>query len=223
MLRARVLGALLCALLLSSAAVRADAPAGTSIPNLSQVKDQIVEYHDSGAYDADIAHAVGEAQVWLAAHLTTPGKLAIVLDIDETSLSNWPHMRQLDFGYVPELWNNWEHESAGWPIQPTVALYRFAKQHNIAVFFITSRPEKEREFTVRNLESAGYRGWDGLYLRGPDSPHGPSVIPYKSGVRKMLTEKGYHILLTMGDQMSDLDGGYADKGFKLPNPMYFIP
>jgi hypothetical protein len=27
----------------------------------------------------------------------------------------------------------------------------------------------------------------------------------------------------MGDQESDLSGGYAEKTFKLPNPVYFLP
>ena len=31
------------------------------------------------------------------------------------------------------------------------------------------------------------------------------------------------ILLTMGDQLSDLNGGYAERTFKLPNPVYYLP
>jgi hypothetical protein len=27
----------------------------------------------------------------------------------------------------------------------------------------------------------------------------------------------------MGDQLSDLEGGYAERTFKLPNPFYWIP
>jgi len=27
----------------------------------------------------------------------------------------------------------------------------------------------------------------------------------------------------VGDQFSDLKGGFADKGFKLPDPYYYIP
>ena len=38
-----------------------------------------------------------------------------------------------------------------------------------------------------------------------------------------LTEAGYTIVLSMGDQQSDLDGGYAERTFKLPNPVYFLP
>ena len=40
---------------------------------------------------------------------------------------------------------------------------------------------------------------------------------------KQLTEQGYTILLSIGDQQSDLDGGYAERTFKLPNPVYFLP
>ena len=33
---------------------------------------------------------------------------------------------------------------------------------------------------------------------------------------------GYLIILNVGDQESDLTGGFADRTFKLPNPFYFI-
>jgi hypothetical protein len=29
--------------------------------------------------------------------------------------------------------------------------------------------------------------------------------------------------VNIGDQMSDLDGGFAERTYKLPNPFYFIP
>ena len=35
---------------------------------------------------------------------------------------------------------------------------------------------------------------------------------------------GWHtIIANVGDQWSDLDGGFAERVFKLPNPVYFIP
>ena len=34
---------------------------------------------------------------------------------------------------------------------------------------------------------------------------------------------GYHIVADFGDQFSDLEGGFTDQTFKLPNPMYFLP
>jgi hypothetical protein len=46
---------------------------------------------------------------------------------------------------------------------------------------------------------------------------------FKAPERRRIAERGYTILLSMGDQQSDLDGGYAEKTFKLPNPVYFLP
>ena len=39
-------------------------------------------------------------------------------------------------------------------------------------------------------------------------------------MRRRIAEQGYTILLSMGDQESDLAGGYAERTFKLPNPFY---
>ena len=41
--------------------------------------------------------------------------------------------------------------------------------------------------------------------------------------RTRIEERGYTILLTMGDQESDLTGGHAQATFKLPNPVYYLP
>ena len=34
---------------------------------------------------------------------------------------------------------------------------------------------------------------------------------------------GYDIVANFGDQFSDLNGGFADSTYKIPNPMYFLP
>lgn len=49
-----------------------------------------------------------------------------------------------------------------------------------------------------------------------------TTVQYKSGTRKHIESLGYDIVADFGDQYSDLDGGYADKTFKLPNPTYFV-
>ena len=68
------------------------------------------------------------------------------------------------------------------------------------------------------------------YLNKPEFC-GPSItagvscptLLYKSGVRAHLEDLGYEIVGNFGDQFSDLEGGFADKMFKLPNPNYFLP
>jgi hypothetical protein len=49
------------------------------------------------------------------------------------------------------------------------------------------------------------------------------VIPYKAGARCRLERRGYDNVANVGDQYSDLLGGCADRAFKIPNPMYFLP
>jgi HAD superfamily, subfamily IIIB (Acid phosphatase) len=46
---------------------------------------------------------------------------------------------------------------------------------------------------------------------------------FKSSTRADIESRGYDTMANVGDQKSDLDGGHADRAFKLPNPFYFIP
>ncbi|MGH8049003.1 MAG: HAD family acid phosphatase, partial [Chthoniobacterales bacterium] len=107
-------------------------------------------------------------------------------------------------------------------LDPMGRVFAKARAYHIPIFLISGRPESLRTATVRNLEAAGYWGWTQLYLK-PDADHSTSIIPFKSGVRKMLTEQGCEIILNVGDQHSDLEGGYARHIVKLPNPFYYLP
>jgi hypothetical protein len=50
--------------------------------------------------------------------------------------------------------------------------------------------------------------------------------PALSGVQVLRPRTGaapgYDIVVNAGDQESDLEGGHADRAFKLPNPFYFV-
>ena len=49
------------------------------------------------------------------------------------------------------------------------------------------------------------------------------TIQYKSGTRAYIESQGYTIVADFGDQFSDLEGGFAQKTFKMPNPNYYLP
>ncbi len=195
--------------------------------NLSTVKKQLMVYHDSGQYYQNMATVVKEARDYLQFRLTqnqrakNPQKLAMVFDIDETSLSNYPDMVKLDFGGTLKEINELEAQGHDQAIPSTLSLYQFARANGVAVFFITGRKEYERAVTAENLKRVGYRNWAGLYLK-PNDYNGKSAAAYKAAVRKQIEAQGYDIAVNVGDQLSDLDGGYADMGFKLPNPYYYI-
>lgn len=193
--------------------------------NLSILKQKVKRYHDSGNYDKDIANVMQKAMRYLELRIKRQdftGKPAIVLDIDETSLSNYPDMVRLDFGGTIEEIRADEDKGLDEPIVPTIKLYRLAKENKIAVFFLTGRFEEERGVTEENLKKAGYSNYDGLILRDGELRNAPAAV-YKTARRKELEAKGYDIIISIGDQQSDLRGGFADKTFKLPNPYYFIP
>jgi predicted secreted acid phosphatase len=103
-----------------------------------------------------------------------------------------------------------------------LSLFYDAQRHGVKVFFVTGRFESQRQATIKNLTRAGYKDWAGLYLRA-ENYNKPSVIPYKSEARKAIAQQGYTIIASIGDQYSDLKGGYAEKTFKLPNPYYYLP
>ena len=226
---------LMLALLWLGAGCAATAPAVTTpvatTPSLAETKRQVREYVASGRYEADIAHVAGQARAYLERRASGGGKLAIVLDIDETSLSNRPSLEINDYGFIvagpcdlergPCGFVAWAQMARAAPLGPVLTLVRAARERGVAVFFLTGRPERLRAATERNLRAAGYE-WTGVLLR-PDDLVTKSAAEFKAPERRKLVEQGYTIIVNIGDQMSDLDGGYAERTYKLPNPFYFVP
>jgi hypothetical protein len=203
---------------------RAPAPA-ERIPNLTSVKQDIVDYHDSRAWDRDIDKADATAQRYLADRLRKGVRRpAIVLDIDDTSLETYSYRVSHDFGYDADEWNKFAFGRKFRAIPGTRELARYADSRDVSVFFVTGRRESKRmrTSTLANLAEQGYPKPARLYLR-PDGDTNQSVVPYKSGVRARLERNGYDIVVNIGDQWSDLAGGHADRAVKLPNPMYSLP
>ena len=154
-----------------------------------------------------------------------PGeKLAMVLDIDETSLTNYCEEKREDFGYIASMFNAWAvSPEASMPIPGTLRLFDHAREAGVAVFFITGRPGEQREATARNLQAAGYKNWSGLRLRVGDEKR-MSTVEYKSTERRKIVEAGYRIVMNVGDQWSDLNGEpRGEVSVKLPNPFYYMP
>lgn len=200
-------------------------------PSLIEAKRAVVTYVDSGRYEADLAAVAAEARAYMEERIRKGGKLAIVLDIDETALSNAPSFRANDLGFIipgscdlprgPCGLVAWIQMAKAEPIKPVLALARAARERGVAVFLITGRPERFRAATESNLSAVGYE-WTGLILQ-PDNLKTKSAVEFKAPERKKIEDLGYTIILNVGDQASDLDGGYAERTFKLPNPFYFIP
>jgi len=203
-------------------------------------------FHDSGVYDTEIAQIDAVASKWLAqathqrhamrarrakARAAHHGghdpqgawwnkKLALVLDIDETSLSNYSAIVADNFTFGTNSRNE-AINKVGVAIKPTLDLFNQAKAAGVDVFFITGRGEAVRQSTTENLTEQGYSGWKDLILKPADFTG--TTVAYKSGARAAIEAQGYRILASVGDQYSDLAGGHEEEAFKLPNPFYFLP
>ena len=201
--------------------------------NIGELKLQVLDYLCFGAYERDVAGVLAEARRYVESETGQFTKPALVLDIDETSLSNRTQILANDFGYIPQGpcehlpdgpcgSRAWELRHDAPAIAPTLDLFDAAKAKGVAIFFISGRNDggAERSATVANLTSAGYGGWTEIKLR----PSGyNSVEAYKTAMRASIEEAGYTIIANIGDQYSDLRGGYAKRVWKLPNPFYYIP
>ena len=233
-------------------------------------------------YANEARSVASQGENWLAARSRVPHR-AIVLDVDDTTLTTWNY----------ELYSNWDFNPTTnaqfvgltgnppvftgniFPATPgMVDLASHASALGYAIFWITGRGDSQHAATIANLVNdtaaglpnidtvtlngqtipevdAGYvvptpidtgHGFtDGLFTKPPigsypaylDTPEfcGPFIdrgvscptIQYKSGTRAYIESQGYDIVGDFGDQFSDLEGGFANKTFKMPNPNYYLP
>lgn len=195
--------------------------------NIGQLRTELKAYHDTGAYDKEIAAVVKNAEAYINARARTnakmanPSKLAIVLDIDETTLSNYENILSRNFCDNQKLIDRGIKQANAPAIAPMLELYKDARRQKVAIFFVTGRGREFQKATEKNLKAAGYTTWNGIYFR-PRDDNNRSIVPYKTQVRANLENAGYTIVASIGDQDSDLAGGYAEKTFKLPNPYYYL-
>jgi predicted secreted acid phosphatase len=207
-------------------------PSSSEPANVGDAKIAARAYHDSTAYERDLAAVAADARAWLRERAPATGRPALVLDVDETALSNWEVILANDYGrfatgpcLLPEGpcgWAAWDLLGKDPALEPTLALVEGARGLGVAVFFITGRPEAQRSATERNLGEAGYGGFAGLAMV-QDGTHYANAAEFKAPQRAAIEAAGYTIVANVGDQPSDLAGGHAERSFLLPNPFYRIP
>lgn len=215
-------GALLALGLALAPAVAPAADAPHADPTPEQIA-QIQQYYETGQWRREADAVTRRALDHLKKSVKKardPRRLVVVFDIDDTALSTYDCMKAGDFTDGRRTYcvvGNPHPAIAG-----SLTLYRYAQKHRVAVAFVTGRPQYVRTVTLQQLARAGFRGRFDLKLR-PDSDTRASVVPFKSSARKALQRGGRTVVLNIGDQQSDLAGGFAKKTFKLPNPMYTLP
>ena len=212
-----------CAIVLFALAALAFLSGCAGPTNLYVHKQALIRYHDSGSYDAEVRRVADRAINHIRARAASgQTNLAVVLDIDDTAISTWGRLMKDDFARKDEMFVAWVNTHVDPPIQPILNLYQECQRLGVKVFFITGRRTALAERTRVTLAGAGYTNPAAIYFR-PESDRAKFMAPFKTGVRREITGQGFLIIANLGDQDSDLAGGYAERVFKLPNPFYYTP
>jgi predicted secreted acid phosphatase len=202
------------------------------------------------AKEASSVARSGDLYLKIRAHLPSKGKKAILLDVDDTTLATYNYEIASNWAFNPTTNGVFVTNQAFPAVPGMVDMVSAAAKEGYAIFFLTGRGAAQEPATLGNLTKdgvgvdAGYPspstlsdGEDGLFTKPavvdyPDylraacagDPNGScTTIHYKSATRAHIESLGYDIVANFGDQFSDLEGGFSDRTFKLPNPNYFLP
>ncbi|XP_068669641.1 acid phosphatase 1-like [Aristolochia californica] len=189
--------------------------------------EYVRDYITGRGYSWDLELVAEEAGVYArSVELSGDGKDVWIFDVDETLLSNLPYYAERGFGlklFDKHEFDHWVGKAVAPAIESSQKLYEEVRNLGFKVFLLTGRSESHRSITENNLLNAGFQNWDKLILRGVDD-HDKSATVYKSEKLEEMVKEGYRIIGNSGDQWSDLLGSsIANRSFKLPNPMYYIP
>jgi hypothetical protein len=187
----------------------------------------------TGAYAKQMHGIEATAKHFLArrSHHATKAHKAIVLDIDDTTLNTYNYEIFSSFVFNPDTNADFVNSAAFPAVFGMPSLVKKAKSEGYTIFFLTGRPVAQFKGTKKNLHKVGYPTVPNghLFLKDPSAPWLSSctttctTTQYKSLTRKHIKSLGFHIVANFGDQFSDLRGGFANRRFKIPNPMYFLP
>lgn len=144
-------------------------------------------------YAKEAAKVAREGTQWLKAHknLWKPMK-AIVLDVDDTTLTTWDYELYSNWDYLPSTNASFVGLTSGtftgnvFPATPgMVAMVNWATSHGYAVFWITGRGDSQHAATIANLVSdtaAGFSDISSVSLSGATVPEVDAGYPMPTAV-----------------------------------------
>ena len=160
---------------------------------------------------------------------------SIVLDIDETVLSNIPfQVKMIKDGtaFNPKLGDEWVQKAEAKPVAGAKEFLQFADKNKVQIYYISDRTDAQVDATIKNLEAQGLpvQGRDHLMFKkeGDKSKEG----------RRQEVIKHTNLVMLFGDNLVDfaefstkseadrdkmfeqLKAEFGDKFIIFPNPMY---
>lgn len=195
--------------------------------------NQLDTYINSGQYENEIHVLVKKAMhIVEKAIVANARSKTIVFDVDETILSNAPYiLANKQFFLINKQHNGlsdlaqseferliaWQHLGQCLPIKPMVDFYAWLLLKPVVVVFITARTLSLKHATLKNLEAMKLPLPKVLFR---DATHWPMPKLYKAAMRREIVDSGSDIILNIGDQPADFEGGYWQEALHIPNPFY---
>lgn len=189
-----------------------------------------IEAYYAGQHAADLKAMAKKARQFLRAQLEQrcggdprACKAMVVFDIDETLFNNYSYWaaQTPPFSLDDTAWETYVADCDASVNGPVFNFYRLAQDTGVKVAVITGRPDSQSAITKGCLREKGITGWT-AYIGKPDNSTQTASV-FKAQARASLQKKGFTILVSVGDQISDMAGGHLGGGIWLPNPMYYIP
>ncbi|MDQ0990191.1 HAD family acid phosphatase [Streptomyces sp. V3I7] len=204
--------------------------------------DGVYQASPDSPYARDLARLDADARRYIdkaaAKSLQKGEKPAVVFDIDDTLLLSLDYEKRYNYTYNAASWAAYVDRADRPAVFGSPELVRYAEDRGVAVFYNSGLSESQRTAAVTNLKRTGADvNLDAAHMFLKDKANPPAylsgcatpgtwtctTVQYKAGTRKHIEQDlGYDIIADFGDQYSDLDGGYADRTYKLPNPTYFV-
>lgn len=135
--------------------------------------------------------------------------IAVILDVDETSVSNVEFQAEIDGNFSHEAFDYWQQNNPSRRIMGAPEFVQAARDKGITVFFITNRPCHERDFapgpcpqqaiTLEDLAEAGIEtDAEHLMLVGEE----PGWNREKR-FRQELVARNHRVIMLLGDDLGD--------------------
>ncbi|MFV9924762.1 MAG: HAD family acid phosphatase [Francisella endosymbiont of Hyalomma scupense] len=186
-------------------------------------KEQVISYYESQVHEDEVRSILEKAKQIIEARVQLKD-CAIILDIDETALNNYYPFKQAGFPQDENhsIWHQLTSSTKVMPIKSTLDFYHYCLDRSLKVFFISARFAEYLEYTKQALRNAGYVDFEDVFVFPEDIEeyNSKDFKNFKAERRAYIESLGYKILVSIGDQSSDLVGGYTLNTLQLPNYLY---
>jgi len=186
--------------------------------NLTIAREVVQQYYESGKFYEEVKEVIENAKKEFD-KVEFKNNSVVIFDVDETAIDNYELAKEMGFGYVYQMNKKWNAEMKSPAIKQVKELYDYLLSKGVKIIFLTGRNFPEYDVTYKNLVRDGYSEFDTLITQIGDEKKMKNK-EFKSSKRIWLTEHGYDIVGTVGDQWGDLEGEYHGIQVKIPNYLY---